>query len=84
LCAFSDMDPITRGGEANFIRVVPGAEDQPHITIEGAGHFLQEDQGPQLALVVVNWLAGCACAVGGACIAFAYDDHWCSNRGQSR
>lgn len=58
LCAFSDMDPITRGGEENFIGVVPGAEDQPHATIEGAGHFLQEDRGPQLARVLVDWLAG--------------------------
>ena len=57
LCAFSDMDPITRGGEANFIGVVPGAEDQPHATIEGAGHFLQEERGPQLARVLVDWLA---------------------------
>ena len=52
LCAFSDGDPIFRGVEAMFIDRVPGAAGQPHTTIEGAGHFLQEDQGEQLARVI--------------------------------
>lgn len=43
LCAFSDGDPITRGGDRPFLRRVPGAVGQPHRTIEGAGHFVQED-----------------------------------------
>ncbi|MGD8859516.1 MAG: haloalkane dehalogenase [Myxococcales bacterium] len=58
LTAFSDSDPITRGGEAVFHKLVPGAQGQPHTTIEGAGHFLQEDRGEQLARVVVDWMAG--------------------------
>jgi haloalkane dehalogenase len=58
LCAFSDGDPITRGADALFTGSVPGAAGQPHTTITGAGHFLQEDQGPQLARVVVDWLRG--------------------------
>lgn len=58
LCAFSDGDPITAGGEKAFVGVVPGTEGQPHTTIEGAGHFLQEDRGPQFAAVVVDWLKG--------------------------
>ena len=49
LTAFSDRDPITKGGEAPFRAKVPGAEGQPHTTIEGGGHFLQEDAGPELA-----------------------------------
>lgn len=52
LCAFSDSDPITKGGERIFLREVPGTEGQPHTTIEGGGHFLQEDKGPELAAVV--------------------------------
>jgi haloalkane dehalogenase len=55
LCAFSDKDPITGGGERMLIGKIPGAQGQPHTTIEGGGHFLQEDRGPELAQVVVDW-----------------------------
>ena len=51
-CAFSDKDPVTRNGEWAFRRVVPGAQDSLHTTIEGAAHFLQEDRGPELASFV--------------------------------
>jgi haloalkane dehalogenase len=57
LCAFSDSDPVTAGGEAAFIRAVPGAAGQPHMTIENAGHFLQEDAGPELARVINDFIA---------------------------
>lgn len=53
VCAFSDSDPITKGGERQF-QVVPGAQGQPHTTIEGGGHFLQEDRGPEVAAVIVD------------------------------
>lgn len=43
LTAFSDSDPVTRGGERVFQERVPGARGQRHVTIERAGHFLQED-----------------------------------------
>jgi haloalkane dehalogenase len=55
LCAFSDKDPITAGGERMLMGKIPGAKDQPHTTITGGGHFLQEDRGPELAQVVVDW-----------------------------
>jgi haloalkane dehalogenase len=58
LCAFSDQDPVTAGGERAFLHKVPGCKGQPHVTIEGAGHFLQEDKGPELAQVVVEFIAG--------------------------
>jgi haloalkane dehalogenase len=57
LCAFSDADPITKGGERVFLREVPGAEGQAHTTIEGGGHFLQEDKGPELAEVIDRFIA---------------------------
>ncbi len=57
LTAFSDGDPITRGGDRYFRKLVPGAAGQPHTTIEGAGHFLQEDKGPELARVVLDFMA---------------------------
>jgi haloalkane dehalogenase len=53
LCAFSDGDPITAGGERTFLRRVPGARQ---VTIEGAGHFLQEDKGPELAGVIAGFV----------------------------
>ncbi len=56
LCAFSDRDPITSGGERMLIHKIPGAAGQPHTTIHGAGHFLQEDRGPQWAAVVLSWI----------------------------
>ena len=58
LCAFSDQDPITAGGERLLIAKIPGAAGQPHTTITGASHFLQEDKGPELAAVVIDWLSG--------------------------
>jgi len=57
LCAFSDSDPVTKGGSAAFIGHVAGAEGQPHTTIEGGGHFLQEDRGADLAKVIVDFIA---------------------------
>jgi haloalkane dehalogenase len=57
LCAFSDSDPITKGGERQFIGQVKGTEGQPHTKIEGAGHFLQEDRGEVLAGVIADFIA---------------------------
>jgi haloalkane dehalogenase len=57
LTAFSDGDPITRGEDRYLRRLVPGAVGQPHTTIEGAGHFLQEDKGPELARIVLDFMA---------------------------
>jgi haloalkane dehalogenase len=56
LTAFSDEDPIMKGGDVAFQSRIPGAAGQPHTTIVGGGHFLQEDRGPELARVVVNFL----------------------------
>jgi haloalkane dehalogenase len=58
LTAFSDSDPVTRGGDRLFQSQVPGTEGQPHTTIKGAGHFLQEDKGEELANVIVDFIAG--------------------------
>ena len=56
LTAFSDGDPITRGGEKIFKKRVPGAKDQPHTTIKGGGHFLQEDCAEEFAEVIVDFI----------------------------
>jgi haloalkane dehalogenase len=55
LTAFSDGDPVTKGGELSLRSAIPGARNQPHTTIKGAGHFLQEDKGEELARVIVNF-----------------------------
>ena len=56
LTSFSDGDPITRGGFIPFQRQIPGAQGQPHTTIEGAGHFLQEQKGEEWAEIVVEFM----------------------------
>ena len=54
ITCFSDSDPITRGGDRPFRALVPGAEGQPHTTVENAHHFFQEDAAPQLAQIVID------------------------------
>jgi len=56
LCAFSDQDPVTKGGDRVFLREVPGTKGQEHVTMHGGGHFLQEDCSPQLATVLQGFI----------------------------
>jgi len=56
LTTFSDKDPIFDGGERVFKKLIPGAAGQPHIIIENAGHFLQEDKGEELAEVLLKFI----------------------------
>lgn len=44
MCAFSDNDPVTAGGDKKFREQVPGCKGVKHRTIPGAGHFVQQDQ----------------------------------------
>jgi haloalkane dehalogenase len=57
LCAFSDGDPITAGADRAILERVPGTKGMPHTTIAGAGHFLQEDRGPELASAIASFVA---------------------------
>jgi haloalkane dehalogenase len=57
LTLFSTRDPITRGGERLFQARVPGALNQPHTRIRGAGHFLQEDKALELADHINRFIA---------------------------
>jgi haloalkane dehalogenase len=57
LTLFSDGDPITRGGDKMFRALIPSAREEPEVTIVGAGHFLQEDKGEEIAERIVRFLA---------------------------
>jgi haloalkane dehalogenase len=55
LTVFGDSDRITRGAEVPMQQVIPGARGQPHVIVEKAGHFIQEDAGEELAEIVVRF-----------------------------
>ena len=44
---------------------IPGAAGQRHVTLTQAGHFLQEDVGPELAQVVIDLIAATPDAAAG-------------------
>ncbi len=54
ICCFSDGDPVTAGGDKPFKSLVPGAQGQPHTTIENANHFFQEDAAPTLSQLIID------------------------------
>ena len=56
LTAFTDSDPVTRGHDVRFREEIPGAQGQPHTTIAGAGHFVQEDAGETLAKITLDFI----------------------------
>jgi haloalkane dehalogenase len=55
--SFSDQDPVTKGGEAVFQKLVPGAAGQPHQILKGGGHFLQEDVHAELSEMLISLCA---------------------------
>jgi len=57
LMCFSDADPIMAGGEKPFLKMVPGTQGQPHITLKGR-HFIQEEDGENWAHAVSAWMSG--------------------------
>jgi len=56
LTSFSDSDRITAPWKDRFLEEVPGARNQPHSTIENAGHFLQEQKGEEWARLIVEFI----------------------------
>jgi haloalkane dehalogenase len=58
LVAFSDSDPITGPTGPMLRRAMAGAQGRDHPIIAGAGHFLQEDAGEELARHVVAFVRG--------------------------
>jgi haloalkane dehalogenase len=56
LVLFAPDDPILGGAQAFFRSLLPTAENQPEVTIDGAGHFLQEEQGPEIARHTLDFI----------------------------
>ncbi len=65
LTAFSDGDPGTGGWADVLSERAPGARGRDHVTVTGAGHFLQEDRGAELADVVARFVGETPPAVTG-------------------
>jgi haloalkane dehalogenase len=56
LLAFSNGDPITKGGDRYVSERVPGSKGQPHVTLRG-GHFVQEDSPLEFATAINELIA---------------------------
>ena len=56
LTAFGDSDPVTAGGDIVWQETVPGAAGQPHTTIEGGHHFIQEDRPEALVQLMIDFI----------------------------
>ncbi len=54
LCAFADDDPVTAGGDRDFLDMVPGCKGLDHRTIGPSGHFPQQDQPEQCVKAILD------------------------------
>ena len=53
LIMFGDKDPITKGLDKMFLKLIPHAK---HVTVKGASHFLQETHGLELSENIISFL----------------------------
>jgi haloalkane dehalogenase len=54
LTAFGDRDPVLGHMDSVLQKRIPGARSQPHIRLESAGHFSQEDEAGQLVQALLT------------------------------
>ena len=57
LTVWADGDVATRGWDTFFQSEVPGAAGRSHVVVQGANHFIQEDQGAELGRIVSDFIA---------------------------
>ncbi|MEP1142408.1 MAG: haloalkane dehalogenase [Henriciella sp.] len=55
LTAFSDRDPVSRGGEKHFIDRL---RNVTNVTIKGGGHFLQDDRPHEFSEEIIRFMRG--------------------------
>ena len=53
---FSDRDIVAPDGWRDIVERIPGAAGQPHVILEGGGHFLQEDIPEAYTETLLAWL----------------------------
>lgn len=56
MTAFSDSDPVTAGGDIIMQNRIPGCNGIQHTTVKNGGHFVQEDKGEELALLLIDFI----------------------------
>lgn len=56
LTIFSDQDIVAPDGWKPIVARIPGAANQPHVILEGGGHFLQEDIPDAYNAALLSWL----------------------------
>ena len=56
LTAFTDNDPVSAGIGETFQKLVPGAQGQPHTSIHGGGHFVQEGRAAELSKIIADFV----------------------------
>ena len=54
LTLFSDNDPVTKGAEKIFQKMIPGCQNQAHSILKNGGHFLQEDCAHELVSLAIT------------------------------
>ena len=56
LTCFSDSDPITKGADLVFQKLIPSTKGQNHTTIVAGGHFIQEDKPTEVAEIILEFM----------------------------
>ena len=56
LTIFSDEDAVAADGWKPIVARVPGASGQPHVILQGGGHFVQEDLPDDYTDALMSWL----------------------------
>lgn len=57
VCVFGTADTITGGMQPLLAGGIPGAAEQPHVSVDGAGHFIQEHAPDTCVGAIIDLLA---------------------------